>query len=120
MKKLNMIVFLTCAALPGLAAAESGGMMNGMSMDKMQGMHMKGEATANVHRGEGVVKRVDSANGSVTLAHQPIPSMSWPAMTMSFEVADKALLSRLAPGQQVNFEFREKAKGKYVITKVGQ
>jgi Cu/Ag efflux protein CusF len=39
-----------------------------------------------------VVKAVDNAQGTVTLAHDPIKSINWPSMTMEFKVRDKTLL----------------------------
>jgi Cu(I)/Ag(I) efflux system membrane protein CusA/SilA len=41
-----------------------------------------------------------------------------PAMTMEFEVADKKMLDNLKPGAKVQFEFKEKSKGKYVVTDI--
>ena len=34
------------------------------------------------------------------------------------KVADKAMLETLKPGAKVEFQFREKSKGKYVVTQV--
>ena len=44
--------------------------------------------------------------------------MKWPAMTMEFEVANKKMLDSLKPGAKVEFQFKEKSKGKYVITDI--
>jgi Cu/Ag efflux protein CusF len=44
--------------------------------------------------------------------------MRWPGMTMEFEVADRAVLETLKPGAKVEFQFREKSKGKYLVTDV--
>lgn len=60
------------------------------------------EATAQ-HEGVGTVKSVDSSKSMVTLAHEPIASLGWPAMTMAFTVKDKALLSKFTPGAKVTF-----------------
>ena len=42
--------------------------------------------TAAAHPATGVVKSVDRAKGTVTLAHGPVKSLNWPAMTMPFTV----------------------------------
>ncbi|MDR1888507.1 MAG: copper-binding protein, partial [Zoogloeaceae bacterium] len=42
--------------------------------------------------GQGVVKKIDLPNQRLTLAHDPIAQLNWPAMTMPFAVTDKALL----------------------------
>jgi Cu(I)/Ag(I) efflux system membrane fusion protein len=70
------------------------------------------------HQGVGKIEEIDSALGTVSLAHGPIASLKWPAMTMEFKVANEALLKALKPGAQVSFEFVERAPGEWVITSV--
>lgn len=89
-------------------------------MDDMKGMDapMKAASSAQVaHHATGVIKKVDAKAGVVTLAHEPVPSMKWPAMTMGFQVQDKMLLDKLTVGQKVNFDFVQGKKG-YVVTAV--
>ena len=57
------------------------------------------------HFALGVVQKADRAGGTVTLAHEPVASLKWPAMTMQFSVVEPALLKRLPVGQRVAFEF---------------
>lgn len=64
-------------------------------MDGMKGMSM------------GKVVKVDANAGVVTVAHGPIKSLSWPAMTMGFQVRNKMLLDKLAVGKTVDFEFAQ-------------
>ena len=63
-----------------------------------------GTAAAS-HVGTGVVREVDAAHGLVTISHDPIASLRWPAMTMNFVVKDKALLDKLAVDKKVEVEF---------------
>jgi Cu/Ag efflux protein CusF len=70
------------------------------------------------HHAEGTVEEIDSKTGTVSLAHGPIASLKWPAMTMAFKVANVALLKDLKPGAKVAFEFVERAPGEWVITSV--
>jgi Cu(I)/Ag(I) efflux system protein CusF len=77
-------------------------MMPGHSSPKSQAP--AGTAAAS-HVGTGVVREVDAAHGLVTIAHDPIASLRWPAMTMSFVVKDKALLDKLAVNKKVEVEF---------------
>ena len=70
------------------------------------------------HKGEGTVEAVDLAQGSVTLAHGPIASLKWAAMTMDFRVKDPAVLRTLKPGQRIGFEFVAEAEGEYAIVRV--
>jgi Cu/Ag efflux protein CusF len=69
------------------------------------------------HKATGVVKKVDPKAGTVTLAHDPVRSLNWPAMTMGFQVKDKPLLNKLAVDKKVEFEFVQQGKN-YVITSV--
>ena len=71
--------------------------------------------TAAAHQATGIVKSVDRFKNTVMLAHDPVKSLNWPAMTMSFTVKDKALLDKLEPGKKVEFEFVQQGKN-YVIT----
>lgn len=72
-------------------------------------------AAPAVHRGEGSVEALDAARTTVTLAHGPIATLNWPAMTMDFRVKDPALLKTLKPGQKIVFEMTEEKSGDYVI-----
>ena len=70
------------------------------------------------HRGVGTVKAVDPANASVTVAHEPIASLKWPAMTMDFKVRDAALLRTLKPGQRIVFDLAGEPGGEYTIVRI--
>ena len=72
-------------------------------------------AAPATHRGEGRVEAVDPAGASVTLAHGPIASLKWPAMTMDFKVKDAALLRALKPGQRIVFDMAGEPGGEYTI-----
>jgi Cu(I)/Ag(I) efflux system protein CusF len=114
MKRLFAVV-----ALSVTAASAGYAQMKGMDMKDMpiQGMESGKQAQGQSHKGTAVVKKVDRAAGKVSLAHDPIKSMDWPAMTMTFTVKDKALLEKLAPGRKVEFEFLHQGSD-YVITSV--
>ena len=73
--------------------------------------------TGAAHQATGVVKKVDAKAGTVTLAHDPVKSLKWPAMTMGFQVKDKALLEKLQAGKKVDFEFVQQGRDN-VITSV--
>ena len=70
------------------------------------------------HRGEASIEAVDPARATVTLAHAPIASLKWPAMSMDFRVKDPALLRTLKPNQKIVFEFVESGSGEYLIVRV--
>lgn len=91
-------------------------------MDDMKSMDMAKKpaaapSAATVHMATGTVKKVDPKSGLVTLAHDPVKSMNWPAMTMGFQVTDKMLFDKLAVGKKVDFEFVQGTKG-YIVTGV--
>ena len=65
--------------------------------------HAAAPAAASVE-GVGVVKKVDAKAGTVTIDHDPIKALNWPAMTMPFKVSDKALLAKMKPGAKVRFQ----------------
>jgi Cu(I)/Ag(I) efflux system protein CusF len=54
-------------------------------------------------RGVGIIQSVDTSAGTVTIAHQPIASIGWPAMTMPFKVAKPQMLEQVSVGEKVEF-----------------
>lgn len=94
-------------------------MMNAQDMKGMDmGKPAQGKATKVVtHQATAVVKSVDPAKGTVTLAHRPVETLNWPAMTMAFKVKNKTLLDKLAMNKDVMVEFVQQGAD-YVITSV--
>ena len=68
------------------------------------------------HQGVGVLQAIDVAAGTVTIAHEPVASLHWPAMKMDFVVANPSLVSGLKAGMGVRFEFVERKPGEWAIT----
>lgn len=88
---------LLVMTIPAFAQATSG--MQGMQMG--EGVHgMKMHETA---QGTGVIKAIDATRGTVTIQHQAIASIHWPAMTMTFKVDPPGLLQSVKIGEKVNF-----------------
>lgn len=146
MKHHTLIATMLALALSGLGAAQAQSNQTGMNetscQDMMKGMNMKGMDMKNMdakscqdmmkgmdmhqankgskvarHEAVGTVKSVDPAAGTVTLAHGPVKSLNWPAMTMGFAVKDKALFNKLSVGKKVDVEIVQQ-DSKYVITTV--
>jgi Cu(I)/Ag(I) efflux system protein CusF len=76
-----------------------------------------GAADAAAVQAVGTVRKVDPAQGKVTLQHEPIDRLGWPAMTMAFRVRDAKLLEGLEPGRKVRFAFVQQGPA-YVITAI--
>jgi Cu/Ag efflux protein CusF len=77
-------------------------------------------ATAPAARGysaEGTVQQLDQSAGRVTIAHQAIAGLGWPAMTMTFAVKDTALYPKLSAGRHVQFTLAKQGS-LYVVTQV--
>jgi Cu(I)/Ag(I) efflux system protein CusF len=96
--------------------------MSGMGMEGEKGAEMKGmdmksssKPAKGSHKAVGVVKKVDTKAATVTIAHEPVKSMNWPAMNMTFHVKDKSMLDKLGEGKKVEVEFEQRGKD-YVIT----
>ena len=70
------------------------------NMQSMAGMHATKPVQA---QGVGIVKAIDAAKGTVTLQHEAIAAIGWPAMTMSFEADPPALLQKVKVGDKVQF-----------------
>ena len=59
--------------------------------------------------------RVESlAAGSITLSHEAVPTINWPAMTMTFRLEPPSLAKGLKAGDQVSFGFEQGADGPIV------
>ena len=72
------------------------------------------------HTAIGKINRIDAKDSMLELTHGPIPAMKWPAMTMMFRAADKALLANAKPGDEIEFDMlAEPGKdGDYIITRI--
>lgn len=116
------LVLSLYVAVPAVSHAQSGD-MKGMDMKDMhKGMDMKGmdigkKSEGQVHKATGKVTKVDSSNGTVTIDHEPVPSMKWPSMSMAFKVKDKAMLDKVKQGAKVDFSFTQSGKD-YIITEI--
>jgi Cu(I)/Ag(I) efflux system protein CusF len=75
--------------------------MPDMKLDKPAGTATEIQGT---HHTIGVVKAVDAAKGTITLSHEPVPAIQWPAMTMPYK-ANRALITSVKTGDRVIFEF---------------
>lgn len=109
MKFTRVAVFaaaLLLTALPWATAADS-------EPDR----HHAGAASGQAHTGKGIVKWVDAVSGEIDVRHEPMPSLKWPAMTMTFKAHDAAMLKGLKKGDEVEFDL-VKMGDKFHITRI--
>lgn len=67
----------------------------------------------------GVIRSMNPQRGQVTIAHQPIPALSWPAMTMTFAVRNPAMLRGLRQGDRVDFAvLPNPQEGNFVLERI--
>jgi len=66
---------------------------------------------------EGEIRKIDKSAAKITIRHGPMPKLDMPAMTMVFQVKDKALLDAVKPGDKVRFD-AEKAGGAFFVTEM--
>lgn len=111
---LAFLALLALAAAPVSAAEPKGAGTKDTASKKTEGA----KPAAQAHPGQGTVNGVDAKAGKVNLTHGPVPTLNWPGMTMDFPVADKQALTKLKPGQKVDFKVVEKSKGQFVISEI--
>jgi Cu(I)/Ag(I) efflux system periplasmic protein CusF len=113
MKRVATLSLVLALSAPVFAFAQSGAMkgMDGKTME------MDKKVQGTTHKAVGVVKNAEPDKGTVTLAHEPVKSLNWPAMTMSFAVKDKKLFDKLAPNKKVEVELVQQGSD-YVVTAV--
>lgn len=72
-------------------------------------------AQAQAHEGE--VRKLDKAQGKLTLQHGEIKALEMPPMTMVYRVANPALLDHLTVGDRVRFD-AARINGAYTVTAI--
>lgn len=95
------------------AAATSTGPADSMTKD----MPMPQDEThpEREHSAMGTVTAVDAAAGTVTIAHEAVASAGWPAMTMTFKLANPRRAADLHPNDHVQFTFTLNEKGEATV-----
>lgn len=111
MKHASAIVLILALSASCFGIAQSAGMKDMSNKPHADGQEATYKTTA-------IVKEVDAVNGKVKLAHEPVKSLNWPAMTMKFSVKDKdkALFDKLPIGKKVEVEFVQQGPD-YVVTR---
>jgi Cu(I)/Ag(I) efflux system membrane fusion protein len=69
----------------------------------------KSAATDALYETVGKIEQLTAS--SVTLSHQPVPAIGWPAMTMTFRLADPKVTRGFKTGDRVRFGFDQPPSG---------
>ena len=98
-------------------SSESNQAAGGSSMPGMPSTEQAAPAVAE-HTAEGTLNAVDTTAGTVNISHGPVASASWPAMTMSFKLADPSTAANLKAGQHVKFQFTIQSGMSATVTRI--
>jgi Cu(I)/Ag(I) efflux system protein CusF len=124
LKGLKMKPMLTTLAL-GMSLSLSFGMPAWAETQSMGHGHggaashavMPAMSDMNATLSEGLVKKVDKAQGKITLKHGPLENLGMPGMTMVFRVQEAGMLDQVKPGDNVRF-LAETMNGALTVTKL--
>lgn len=113
MKKIisTAILLSVGVGVPAIAADMTGMKMDGHST-------MAAPAAAPAAKASGTVKSMDTAKGTITIAHGAVAAVSWPAMTMPFKISPD-MVTGIQAGQKVDFEFVTAGKDSTITKIVG-
>lgn len=88
------------------------------ALARLQASAPSGEdAAAASHEASGRIAAI--GGGNVTIAHGPVATLEWPAMTMQFRLERAELGQGLAVGDTVRFRFQQGEAG-YVISEISK
>jgi Cu(I)/Ag(I) efflux system periplasmic protein CusF len=105
-RTLRMAAFATVLLVAACERSPSGDAAPSGAAGGMPAMPNMPQTTQQPqHVGQGTLNSVDQAAGTVNISHGPIASANWPAMSMSFKLANPSAASGLEAGQRVEFRF---------------
>ncbi|MDR1946560.1 MAG: copper-binding protein [Desulfovibrio sp.] len=104
-----LVLALSLVSLPASAASHDGG----------HGAHGASGAApaaqAAVYSAKGTITLAEKTEGRITIRHEPVPALNWPAMTMRFRLEDPSLAEGLKEGEAVRFDFRNEASAPVIV-----
>ncbi|GAA6149971.1 copper-binding protein [Pseudooceanicola nitratireducens] len=65
----------------------------------------------------GKITKIDTQWNRLTIDHGPLANLGMEGMTMTFEVADPAMMEGLSEGQEIEF-VADRVKGKLTVTEI--
>ncbi|MBN3786065.1 copper-binding protein [Burkholderia sp. Ac-20353] len=112
MKKAFVSIAMGCALAFSAASYAAGDTAN---TDANATAKQSGDAKNSMSHGE--IKKVDTANGKLTIKHGPLENLGMEAMTMVFKVQDPAMLSQVKVGDKIDF-VADDANGALTVMKL--
>ena len=88
---------------------ESEASLSGLQARPVTGATPAATAPPALNESRGRVEQITPT--TVTLSHEPVPAVGWPAMTMQFRLADPALARGIKTGDRVAFAFEQAPAG---------
>lgn len=67
---------------------------------------------------QGTIVSIDSKNQQLTINHQAITALNWPAMTMDFSVKPEVSLKDVKEGDSIQFSLQKANDGRYLVTSI--
>jgi len=107
---ISTALFLGLTTLGGLALAADHAGMEGHA-------HGNGDMMTQSQMSDGEIKKINADKGMITIKHGPLHSLGMGPMTMSFNVADMAMLEKHAPGEKIRF-MAQSVDGKLTVTHI--
>ena len=86
-------------------------------MPGMSGNAGSASAKGQTASATGTVAAVNAGQRKVTFDHGPIPAIGWPAMHMEFPAAPSVDLTKVKPGEKVQFTLTG-SKGNYTVQSI--
>lgn len=74
-------------------------------------------SAAHAQAYDGEVRKIEKAQGKITLRHGELKGLDMPPMTMVFRVRNAQVLDTLAVGDKVKFD-ADKIDGAYTVTAI--
>ena len=111
---LVIAAFIAAASLAA-AGAYAQAPVDHSKMDHGKAAETKPDPSRELTDGE--IRKVDKDAGKITIKHGEIRNLDMPAMTMVFQVTDRALLDKVQVGDKVRFK-AQSDNGKLMVSEI--
>ncbi|RQP21809.1 copper-binding protein [Piscinibacter terrae] len=111
------LVILSVAAGSTFAAADTAEAAATVPTPVAQASTTVAATNADEALTRGVIKKIDTEQSKITIAHEALDNLGMPAMTMVFRAADAKLLQGAQAGQAIAFR-AERLNGALVVTRL--